>query len=188
MTDSQLLKLRQLSLLALAKDQDNLTYKSLLRALELPSTRELETLVISCIYAGLIAGTLDPYHEIVAISSVSPLRDLSPNSIPSMLSTLQAWSERCDSTLQSLAQQIADVKAAATARYEDEREWERQLAGAMREDDKKEGHGGQKLGQTPGQSSGVGKRMQRAGEEMDVDVDEEGDASRAKNKKRVTGS
>jgi COP9 signalosome complex subunit 7 len=75
-------------------------------------------LVISAIYAGLVSGTLDPYHKTVRLSSVSPLRDLPPDSIPSMLSTLNTWSERCVSTLAELEKQIETVKAEALERHE----------------------------------------------------------------------
>ncbi|KUJ24149.1 uncharacterized protein LY89DRAFT_557297, partial [Mollisia scopiformis] len=117
LNEAQTLKLRQLSLLTLAKNQADLTYKSLLGHLGLETTRELEDLVISAIYAGLLNATLDPYHELVAISSVAPLRDLQPNSIPQMLVTLNEWSSRCVSTLADLERQIASIKAEAKRRH-----------------------------------------------------------------------
>ena len=176
---AQLLKLRQLTLLALAKDQSNLTYANVMAALELGTPRDLESLVISCIYAGLVSGTLDPYNQIVAVSSVAPLRDLAPGSVPGMLATLRNWSARCDSTLADLTKQIEEVRKRAVARWEDEREWEKRVEGALKDE---EGKGD---GQRQTVKLGGGKRMQRAGEEMDVDEDEEREA---KNKKRVTGS
>ncbi|KIM98012.1 hypothetical protein OIDMADRAFT_129072 [Oidiodendron maius Zn] len=114
----QILKLRQLSFLTLARDPINLSYGNLLRKLGLETQRELEDLVISAIYAGLVSGTLDPYHRVVCLSSVSPLRDLPPASIPSMLRTLDAWSSRCVSTLAELEKQIESVKAEALKRKE----------------------------------------------------------------------
>lgn len=114
----QILKLRQLSFLTLARDPNNLSYGNLLRELGLETQRELEDLVISAIYAGLVSGTMDPYHRVVCLSSVSPLRDLPPASIPSMLRTLDAWSSRCVSTLAELEKQIESVKAEALKRKE----------------------------------------------------------------------
>ncbi|KAF5871916.1 putative pci domain-containing protein [Botrytis fragariae] len=102
------------------------------RRLDLPQTpicprslhsRELEDLVISAIYAGLITCTLDPYNQTVLVSSVSPLRDLPHSTIPSMLSTLSAWSARCTTTLSSLESQIASIKADAQRRHRDEQDW-----------------------------------------------------------------
>ena len=101
----------------------NLSYGSLLKALGLETTAELEQLVISTIYAGLVTGTLNPYHQTVNLSSVAPLRDLPPNSIPSMINTLQAWSSRCTTTLASLEAQIASIKAASLKRQKADAEW-----------------------------------------------------------------
>jgi COP9 signalosome complex subunit 7 len=123
LNDSQIQKLRQLSFLTLAKKPADLTYANLLRALSLQTPRELEDLVISAIYAGLLSGTLDPYHQLVSVSSVSPLRDLAPNSIPTMINTLNEWSSRCVSTLADLDRQIANIKADALKRHRDEQEW-----------------------------------------------------------------
>jgi len=80
-------------------------------------------LVISAIYAGLLNATLDPYHQLVAVSSVAPLRDLQPNTIPQMLLTLNEWSNRCVTTLADLERQIASIKAEAKRRHKEEEEW-----------------------------------------------------------------
>jgi COP9 signalosome complex subunit 7 len=123
LNDAQTLKLRQLSFLTLARDPSNLTYSSLIQSLGLSNARELEDLVISAIYAGLITGTLDPYRQLVTVTSVSPLRDLPPDSIPGMLSTLHEWSNRCVSTLADLEKQIASIKAEAMRRQKEDTEW-----------------------------------------------------------------
>lgn len=176
--EAQTLKLRQLSFLTLAKDPKNLSYANLLQALALETARELEDLVISAIYAGLVAGTLDPYNQVVNLSSVSPLRDLPPNSIPAMLNTLNDWSSRCVSTLADLERQIATVKADAMKRHKEEQEWTLQVeklidgkAGKKEE----EGSGffsnvGRKLG-----GGGTSKREMEDGDDMDLD-DEDGDS------------
>jgi COP9 signalosome complex subunit 7 len=127
LNDAQTLKLRQLSLVSLAQDPANLTYKRLISALELNSAVALEDLVITAIYGGLVSGTLDPKNQRVCISSTSPLRDVSPTSIPSLISTLHDWSGRCNSTLASLEQQIASIKSEAARRHKDELDWDAKL-------------------------------------------------------------
>jgi len=190
LNEIQILKLRQLSLLTLAKDRKNLSYESLLTGLALETPRELEDLVISAIYAGLVSGTLDPYNQVVNLSSVSPLRDLPPNSIPSMLATLNEWSSRCVSTLADLEAQIASVKADALRRHKEEQEWsehvEKLVDGKIKEE---KGKGmdesffssvGRKLG-------GTSKRAPEgdSGDDMDIDdEDEGGDRRGARSKKR----
>lgn len=54
----------------------------------------------------------------MTLSAVAPLRDLPPASIPAMLSTLDAWSARCVSTLADLEAQIEGVKADARRRHD----------------------------------------------------------------------
>jgi COP9 signalosome complex subunit 7 len=151
LNEAQTQKLRQLSFLTLAKNPADLSYANLQQALGLSNGRELEDLVISAIYAGLITGTLDPYHQLVTVSSVAPLRDLAPNSIPSMLSTLNEWSVRCVSTLADLEKQIASIKAEAVKRHKDETEWAAQVEKLLdtkhtKEQSEEPSKGGHKLG------------------------------------------
>ncbi|KAI0126874.1 hypothetical protein BJ170DRAFT_421818 [Xylariales sp. AK1849] len=123
LNEQQTIKLRQLSLLTLARDPRNLSYAALQLELGLSDAREVETLIISAIYAGLLSAQLDPRNQTALVSSVSPLRDLAPNSIPSMLSSLQNWSSRCTSTLADLEAQIAAIKASAAARHSEKKVW-----------------------------------------------------------------
>ncbi|KAL8762966.1 MAG: hypothetical protein Q9184_001116 [Pyrenodesmia sp. 2 TL-2023] len=106
-------KLRQLSLLSLSTSPSNLTYTALLTALSLPTIRAVEDLVISTIYAGLLTAKLNTQSQRVDVSSVSPLRDLRPGSIPTLASTLGAWEARCTSVLDELENQIREVKQKA---------------------------------------------------------------------------
>lgn len=87
-----------------------------MKALDLPTTRALEELITTAIYAGLLTATLDPAHSLVNVTSVSPLRDLAPGSLPGMQTTLSAWSQRCDSALADLEARVATVKKAAVDR------------------------------------------------------------------------
>ncbi|RFU78874.1 cop9 signalosome subunit 7 [Trichoderma arundinaceum] len=116
LNDTQTLKLRQLSLLSLVSDRSNLSYDALQKALGLSSAREVEDLVITAIYAGLLHATLDPARQAIQISSVAPLRDLAPGTIPDMIRALQNWAGRCQSTLGDLEEQIKSIRDAATAR------------------------------------------------------------------------
>ncbi|KAI1103622.1 hypothetical protein F4804DRAFT_333054 [Jackrogersella minutella] len=125
---AQALKLRQLSLLTLARDPCNLSYAALQQHLGLADPRAVEDLVISAIYAGLVEGQLDPRRQAVHVSGVSPLRDLAPNSIPSALTALSAFSDRCGATLSDLEAQVAAVKAAAEKRSAEARAWEQTQA------------------------------------------------------------
>ncbi|KAK0731319.1 hypothetical protein B0H67DRAFT_451085, partial [Lasiosphaeris hirsuta] len=147
LNDAQKLKLRQLSLLTLARDSNptssnttvvsssrsTLSYPSLLSLLNLPSPRELEELVISAIYAGLIHAQLDPKNELVRVNSVAALRDVAPssedgnNAIGGLLSSLQAWADRCEATLQSLEAQMSGLRADADRRAAHAAAWSNKM-------------------------------------------------------------
>lgn len=89
----------------------------------------------------------------VAISSVAPLRDLSPQSVPGMVATLQAWNDRCTTTLKSLEQQIASIKNAAIARKREEVEWQRKLEMMVEEESKDGGNKSQTAPQSERRST-----------------------------------
>ncbi|KAH8813221.1 hypothetical protein F5884DRAFT_787763 [Xylogone sp. PMI_703] len=186
LNEAQIQKLRQLSIITLAKDPAKLTYENLIRVLELRDERELEDLVISCLYAGLLTATLDPYHKIVCVTSVSPLRDLPPNSIPSMLNALNEWSSRCESTLADLEKQIVAVRAEALKRKKEQKDWAAhvdKLVEDKNEQDKLDGgRGGKRLGPAAKRGSG----MMGAGADYDdgkMDLDEEDEAPKASKKR-----
>jgi COP9 signalosome complex subunit 7 len=121
---AQTLKLRQLTLLTLASPfapsiaANNLTYTSLLTSLSLSSPAELESLITTSIYSGLLTARLSPTSSppTVQITSVAPLRDLRPQSLPSLLQILQTWESRCVSVVSDLEAQINAIHATASQR------------------------------------------------------------------------
>ncbi|KIH94295.1 COP9 signalosome complex subunit 7 [Sporothrix brasiliensis 5110] len=119
LTDAQATKLRELSLISLATDRSSLGYDHLVRELRLDDARQLETLVMAAVYAGLVTGTLDPAHQVVRISAVAPMRDPAPDAIPRLHAALSSWSQRCESTLAALDEQIAGIRRTAAARAEE---------------------------------------------------------------------
>ncbi|KAG5967367.1 hypothetical protein E4U58_002178 [Claviceps cyperi] len=121
LNESQILKLRQLSILSLARDRHNLHYDVLQQELGLSSAREVEELVITAIYAGLVKATLDPDRKIVQVTSLAPLRDLEPGCIPSMILALENWSDKCTSTLGDLQVQIQRIRGAVLKRETEKR-------------------------------------------------------------------
>jgi COP9 signalosome complex subunit 7 len=164
---AQKLKLQQLSLLSLAQNPTNLTYSNLMRELDITSTRDLENIVISAIYAGLLSGTLDPHHQRVSITSISPLRDVSPSSIPTLIKTLKEWSQRCHSTLSALESQITQIRNDAARRHKEEKEWNANVekliekeGGAVGKDTQ-----GVLVGKGGGKGSGSGSGVGRKGGE-----------------------
>ncbi|KAF1954487.1 hypothetical protein CC80DRAFT_448662 [Byssothecium circinans] len=163
LSPAQRQKLLLLTLLPLSRSHKTLTYPALLSALDLPSTRALEELITTAIYSGLITATLDPAHSLVSVTSVAPLRDLAPGSLPAMQATLSTWSQRCDTALAELEARVAEVKKAAVDREKMRRkkDWALETVVAAAEE-----KGSQKRG-----VSGLGD------EDM-MDVDQEGGSGR----------
>ena len=154
LNEQQSLKLRQLSLLTIAREPAHLSYATLQAQLGLSDARTLEDLVISAIYAGLLDAQLDPHNQVVRVSSVSPLRDLAPGSVPGLLSNLEAWSSRCTSTLEDLEAQIAAIKAEAAQRHAEKKAWDATTERLLEE----EKNAGQAKGHDSGGVHGPGQR------------------------------
>jgi COP9 signalosome complex subunit 7 len=126
----QTLKLRQLTLLTLASPfapptpnnnnttNNNLTYGSLLPRLQLTNPDELEGLITASIDCNLLTARLYPTSSppTVHVISVAPLRDLRPQSLPTLLQILQTWESRCVSVVSDLEAQIAAIRATAQQR------------------------------------------------------------------------
>ncbi|ETI19808.1 hypothetical protein G647_08821 [Cladophialophora carrionii CBS 160.54] len=123
----QTLKLRQLTLLTLASPfspptpddtTNNLTYAALLSRLQLSNPDELEGLITASIDGNLLTARLYPTSSppAVHIISVAPLRDLRPQSLPTLLQILQTWESRCVSVVSDLESQIATIRATAQQR------------------------------------------------------------------------
>ncbi|GJN70519.1 hypothetical protein PLIIFM63780_002889 [Purpureocillium lilacinum] len=137
LNDAQNRKLRQLSLLTLARDRSNLTYDALQDALGLSSARELEDLVVKAVYDGLLHATLDPVRQAVEVTSIAPLRDLQPGAIPGLVAALSTWSDRCTTTLDDIDAQINAIRANAVARAKEKRATDDKMQRLLGEVEKK---------------------------------------------------
>jgi COP9 signalosome complex subunit 7 len=142
-------------------------------ALELPTTRALEELITTAIYSGLMTATLDPAHSRVSVTSISPLRDLAPGSLPALKNTLESWSQRCDSALTDLEAQVAKVKKEALDREKLRRKKERAFEAALQASDEKN----------------TGKRgLQNLNADDAMEIDDEGGSGRTtRGSKRAPG-
>ncbi|MCJ1253670.1 hypothetical protein MMC24_001482 [Lignoscripta atroalba] len=168
LSDIQSHKLRQLSLLTLSTSHATLTYSHLLSVLALPNVRVLEDLVISSIYAGLLTAKLDTLSKRVDVSSVSPLRDLRPNSVPQMVAVLDDWNNRCVGVLAEIEGQVREVRRKATERRKREQEHEKIVERAINDDGLKEkGRPAAKRG--AGDTENGGGYDADGGDAMDVD-------------------
>lgn len=113
LNQDQTLKLRLLSLLSLAPTIKPLTYEALMEALSISKAAELESLVTKAIYSSLITARLSPASDppTVNVTSVAPLRDIKPQSLPSMISILIEWESRCGGVISDIEAEIEKIKA-----------------------------------------------------------------------------
>jgi COP9 signalosome complex subunit 7 len=118
LTPPQQHKLTLLTLLSLASEPHPLTYDYLTSSLSLTSPSALEALITEAIYNGLITARLSPTSSppTVHITSVAPLRDLRPNSLPEVLKVLQVWGSRCSGVVGEIEAQIAGIRSNAAKR------------------------------------------------------------------------
>jgi COP9 signalosome complex subunit 7 len=127
LSSAQHQKLLLLSLLPLASQHTPLTYSKVQHALGLASSAAVEQLLITAIYSEVLEAKLDPQHQAVRITSIAPLRDLSPGSVPDLTSTFSTWAAQCDAMLLELQRQMSSVQDAAWSKAEREQRVERIL-------------------------------------------------------------
>ena len=65
-------------------------YSDLLKALDMPSIRELEDLIIDAIYLDVLRGRLDQSKELFEVEYTMG-RDLEPGKLENILVALQNW-------------------------------------------------------------------------------------------------
>lgn len=109
LSEAQTTKLKRLTLVALAAQSKRLAYDVLMQELGLPGVRELEDLLIECMYAGLLQGRLDPETGHVEIFSCAG-RDVHPDEIPHMAATLLGWQRNAAGLMTEVSEQLMSFK------------------------------------------------------------------------------
>lgn len=93
LSDSQLNKLRQMTIVSLASRQKHLPYAVLLSALGLTNVRQLEDLIIEAIYADILQGKLDQKNQTLEVNSAIG-RDVKPEDLANFTTVLTNWCDR----------------------------------------------------------------------------------------------
>jgi len=105
LTPPQLTKLKQLSVVEYAAKNKALSYEKLLSDLDIGNVRELEDIIIDCVYLGLIQGKLDQRKRIFEVQSVIG-RDLGQGEVDDMIDQLNTWLSSSESVLKTLEKKI----------------------------------------------------------------------------------
>jgi len=105
LTVAQANKLKKLTIVSLSHEKKVITYGELLQQLEIKSLRELEDLIIDCIYQGIIRGRLDQKQQQVEIDFAIG-RDLKPGQLDQLISFLSNWYGTSEELLGRISEKI----------------------------------------------------------------------------------
>jgi COP9 signalosome complex subunit 7 len=109
LTKQQLTKLKQLSIVSMAAENRIISYKALEEKIDISNVRELEDLIIDCIYQGIIIGRLDQGRGQLEVEHAIG-RDLRPGQIDSLLTTLSNWSNSSEQLMKTIEEKISWAK------------------------------------------------------------------------------
>ncbi|KAG6907223.1 hypothetical protein DXG01_009837 [Tephrocybe rancida] len=187
---AQTTKLKHLSIVSLASSRRILPYADLLKALDMPTIRDLEDLIIDAIYLDILRGKLDQKEQQLEVEYTMG-RDLAPGALEDVLAALQSWAETTSAVLQTLDAKISQISLASESALKAEAEHEKALQANLKEvfekqKDKALGAGGIMNRRNMNQQISYDPRERERGEReamgMHMDVDEEM-GSKGKNRK-----
>jgi COP9 signalosome complex subunit 7 len=101
LSDKLLYKLKQLSVVSFSASQRVLSYKGLLKQLEIENVRQLEDLLIDCVYNGLIKAKLDQKSKTVEVFETLG-RDVPNEHLDVLINTLKSWYNNSKDVMSSL--------------------------------------------------------------------------------------
>ncbi|EMD41449.1 hypothetical protein CERSUDRAFT_110025 [Gelatoporia subvermispora B] len=153
LNDSQVTKLKQLSLVSLASEKRILPYSLLLQAIEMPNIRELEDLIIDAIYSDIIRGKLNQKEQQFEVEYTMG-RDIEPEDIEKLLASLRNWASTTSAVLATLDDKLAALTSNAVTSKEAAQTYETAYQATLKEvyDKHKEAKAGVRAGQFTGRT------------------------------------
>ena len=109
LSQPQVLKLKKLSAVTFAAQSKTLSYTLLMRELQLSGVRELEDLLIDCMYTGLISGRLDQQAGHLEVFSAAG-RDVDPKELAGLAATLREWHGTATGLMAEISTQMESFK------------------------------------------------------------------------------
>eukprot|EP00455_Lapot_gusevi_P030697 TRINITY_DN3305_c0_g1_i5.p1 TRINITY_DN3305_c0_g1~~TRINITY_DN3305_c0_g1_i5.p1 ORF type:complete len:146 (+),score=40.71 TRINITY_DN3305_c0_g1_i5:385-822(+) len=97
-----------------------------MRELEISTLRELEDMVIECIYQGLVQGKLDQQRGCVEVQ-FAVARDISPNDVATMIQQLTAWCDASEVVLRKLQTSIDSANLLHEQHQQDDEKFQKTL-------------------------------------------------------------
>ncbi|KAI0033696.1 hypothetical protein K488DRAFT_47169 [Vararia minispora EC-137] len=186
LNEAQVVKLKHLSLVSSAMQSRILPYGQLLSELDLPTVHSLESLIIDAVYADLLRGKLDQNQQQFEVEYTVG-RDVPNDALPTLLSSLQAWSSTTSSLLTSLDSKLQSLAARSVEAARHAEMHEKILEANLKEiADKREKSKRTDTRRELKDGSGQWNRKDRTvDDDMDVDDSLFGSAAKGKNRKSV---
>ncbi|PBK78374.1 hypothetical protein ARMSODRAFT_1010960 [Armillaria solidipes] len=132
LNQAQIIKLKHLTIVTMATEKRILPYSDLLKALDMPTVRELEDLIIDAIYLDILRGKLDQKEGQLEVEYTMG-RDLEPGKLESVLGALQDWASATSSVLATLDSKIVQISSETTAAKKRQDEYELALQSNLKE-------------------------------------------------------
>eukprot|EP01083_Nonionella_stella_P094379 264741_1 len=108
LTPPQLTKLKQLSIVTMASKKKTIPYAELMSVLDVRSTRELEDLVIECVYRGLLKARLDQRKERLEVQHAGG-RDIGEADLKGMIGSLEEWIKTSQTISRMLSEKVTSA-------------------------------------------------------------------------------
>jgi len=126
LSPQMILKLKQLTIVSLSTEHKVIPYTVLLQHLDIQNVRELEDLVIECVYTGLIRGKLDQKHKQLEVDFAIG-RDIRPGEIDEMMSVLANWVQRSDTLIATIMEKVNYASTVQEINRKERSEFEQKL-------------------------------------------------------------
>jgi COP9 signalosome complex subunit 7 len=94
LTDYQVQKLRQLTLVSLCEQHSSVSYAMLQHELDIDNARQLEDLLIETTYLGLIQGKIDQKGATFLVTARVSGRDVRPEEVDAIIQKLTVWRQK----------------------------------------------------------------------------------------------
>ncbi|CAO3621267.1 unnamed protein product [Cunninghamella blakesleeana] len=108
LTDTQLVKLKQLSIITLSEKNRTLSYQDMQKYLDISTVRDLEDLIIDAIYQGILTGKLDQRNQQLQINTAIG-RDLRSNQLNDIINNLSSWTQQASTLIEVLENKIQHI-------------------------------------------------------------------------------
>ena len=104
-TKEGIIKLKKISVAQAASSTTSLSYEKLKSLIDVNTNRDLEDILIDCIYNGLLQGHLNQKKQCVEVTS-SFGRDVLPDDIDKFVNKLDQWKQKTERVITTLDKQI----------------------------------------------------------------------------------